>query len=222
MKKSEYGRQAVASSEDEEDEDEEDDDQAGEEIEEEEEIEKISKNPPLLKKRVIVHGLIARPELNGMEGEAWYYNKTIGQYAVRLDRGEGEESIEIYVKPDNLSEVVEHPESEAAIPAVDIETASCSSSTTTVNAKQSETEILSIMALKLIKDFGFPEIAVPVAEKSLEVSRCTKPKIENRINTHTHTHTQAQAHTHTHTHKHKHTHTHTHTHTKANANANAA
>jgi hypothetical protein len=126
-----------------------------------------------------------------MEGVAYCYNKTNGHYAVRLDRGEGEEPINVYIKPDNLSEVVEHPPLEAAIPAVDIETASCSSSTTTVNAKQSETEILSIMALKLLKDFGFPEIAVPVAEKSLEVSRCTKPNTENRINTHTHTHTQA-------------------------------
>jgi hypothetical protein len=199
LKKSDYGRQAVASSEDEEEEDDEDEDEEVEKeeeevTEEEEEIEEISENPPLSGKRVIVHGVIAKPHLNGMEGVAFHYYKRNGRYAVRLDCAEGEEPLQLSLHPDNLSEVVEDPPSEASTPAVDIETASCSSSTTTVNAKQekSDTHILSGMGLTLMH-YGYPEIAVPVAAKSLEVSRCTKPQTENLINTHTHTHANADA-----------------------------
>ena len=56
---------------------------------------------PLLKKRVKVEGLVGRPELNGLIGEAVLYDEKSGRYGVRL---EGCESVKL--KPGNLVVVV--------------------------------------------------------------------------------------------------------------------
>ena len=57
---------------------------------------------PLLKKRVKVEGLVGRPELNGLVGEAVLYDEKSGRYGVRL---EGCESVKL--KPGNLVVVVD-------------------------------------------------------------------------------------------------------------------
>jgi hypothetical protein len=56
---------------------------------------------PLLGKKVAIHGLVAKPELNGLEGRAFSYDDAKGRYGVRID------SREVSIKPQNLTEVEE-------------------------------------------------------------------------------------------------------------------
>jgi hypothetical protein len=56
---------------------------------------------PLLGKKVVIHGLVAKPALNGREGRAYSYDDAKGRYGVRVD------SREISIKPQNLTEVEE-------------------------------------------------------------------------------------------------------------------
>ena len=61
-----------------------------------------------LKMRIKVEGLVGRPELNGLFGEASLYDETTGRYGVRL---EGCESVKL--KPGNLVVVVVDAAAEA-------------------------------------------------------------------------------------------------------------
>jgi hypothetical protein len=61
---------------------------------------------PLKGKRVVLHGLNARPELNGQSGAAIAYDASAGRYAVTLERS----AESVRVKPANLREAGDgHP-----------------------------------------------------------------------------------------------------------------
>jgi ankyrin repeat protein len=57
---------------------------------------------PLLRRRVLTHGLVAKPELNGRTGTAVSFDDDTGRYSVELD----ETSSSFMIKPCNLSSMV--------------------------------------------------------------------------------------------------------------------
>ena len=57
---------------------------------------------PLLEKRVRIHGLDSRPELNGQLGGAVSHDPRTGRYAVALDEGASDVKMSIKVRAANL------------------------------------------------------------------------------------------------------------------------
>ena len=57
---------------------------------------------PLLEKRVRIHGLVSRPELNGQLGGAVSHDPRTGRYAVALDEGASDVKMSIKVRAANL------------------------------------------------------------------------------------------------------------------------
>ena len=53
---------------------------------------------PLLGRRVVINGLVAKPELNGRTGTAWSFDDDKGRYSVELD----DTSSSLMIKPCNL------------------------------------------------------------------------------------------------------------------------
>ena len=57
---------------------------------------------PLLGRRVVINGLVAKPELNGRTGTAWSFDDDKGRYSVELD----DTSSSLMIKPCNLQPTV--------------------------------------------------------------------------------------------------------------------